>query len=104
MSRVCTAGPISIGPGKPLAIIAGPCVLESLELGMTIGRVLKDHCARLGLSFIFKASYDKANRSSIDSARGPGLEQGLAWMHGIGRELGVPLTTDIHDPQQAEIA
>jgi 2-dehydro-3-deoxyphosphooctonate aldolase (KDO 8-P synthase) len=104
MSRTCNAGSVSIGSGRPLAIIAGPCVLESLELGLTIGHALKDHCARLGLAFIFKASFDKANRSSIDSARGPGLEQGLAWMKQIGRELGVPLTTDIHDPHQAEPA
>ncbi len=104
MARLCTAGSVSIGPGRPLAIIAGPCVLESLDLGLTIGRALKEHCARLGLPLVFKASFDKANRTSIDSPRGPGLEQGLAWMHEIGRELDVPLTTDIHDPHQAEIA
>jgi 2-dehydro-3-deoxyphosphooctonate aldolase (KDO 8-P synthase) len=102
MSRACTVGSVSIGPGKPLAIVAGPCVLESLELGMTIGRALKEHCSRLGLSYIFKASFDKANRTSIDSPRGPGMERGLAWMQTIGRELGVPLTTDIHDPVQAD--
>ncbi|HMN39404.1 MAG TPA: 3-deoxy-8-phosphooctulonate synthase [Phycisphaerales bacterium] len=104
MARLCTAGSVSIGPGRPLAILAGPCVLESLELGLSIGRTLKGHCDRLGLPLVFKASFDKANRSSIDSARGPGLEQGLAWMHQIGRTLGVPLTTDIHDPDQAGIA
>lgn len=104
MARLCTAGSVSIGPGRPLAIIAGPCVLESLDLGLTIGRVLKEHCVRLGLPLVFKASFDKANRTSIDSPRGPGLEQGLAWMYEIGREFDVPLTTDIHDPHQAEIA
>lgn len=101
LPRLCTAGSGSIGPGQPLAIIAGPCVLESLELGMTIGRLVRDECRRLGLSYIFKASFDKANRSSIDSPRGPGLEQGLSWINTIGRELGVPTTTDIHEPQQA---
>ncbi len=93
-----------LGPTKPLAIIAGPCVLESLELGLTIGRTVRDLCAARGLSYIFKASFDKANRTSIDSPRGPGLEQGLAWMKSIGGQLGVPITTDIHDPRQAEPA
>src|ERR1051325_10484443 len=79
MPRLCTAGSVSIGPGKPLAIIAGPCVLESVELGLTVGRELKGLCGKLGLSYIFKASFDKANRSSIRSPRGPGMEQGLAW-------------------------
>jgi 2-dehydro-3-deoxyphosphooctonate aldolase (KDO 8-P synthase) len=102
MPRFCSAGPVTIGPGKPLAIIAGPCVLESLELGITIGRAVRDLCAARGLAYIFKSSFDKANRTSIDSPRGPGLEQGLAWMRAIRDELGVPLTTDIHDPHQAE--
>ena len=102
MSRVCIAGNVSIGPGRPLAIIAGPCVLESLELGLEIGTLVRDECARLGLSYIFKASFDKANRTSIDSARGPGAEQGLAWIARIGRELRVPVTTDIHEPAHAE--
>ncbi len=104
MPRFCSAGPVIIGPGKPLAIIAGPCVLESLELGLTIGRHVRDLCASRGLTYIFKASFDKANRTSIDSPRGPGIEQGLAWMAEIREKLGVPLTTDIHDPHQAEPA
>lgn len=104
MPRSCRAGSIDIGPGKPLAIIAGPCVLESLDLGLTIGRAVRDHCARLGLPYIFKASFDKANRTSIDSPRGPGLEQGLAWLKQIRSELNLPVTTDIHDPSQAEPA
>ncbi len=104
MPRYCTVGPIAIGPAKPLAIIAGPCVLESLELGLAIGTRLRDACAPLGLPYIFKASFDKANRSSIRSARGPGLERGLDWMHTIRKKLGTPLTTDIHTPEQAEPA
>src|SRR5438045_7834888 len=103
MPRLCSAGPISIGPGRPLAIIAGPCVLESFEMGLDIARALKKECERHALPFIFKASFDKANRSSIDSPRGPGLEQGLAWLHDIGKELRVALTTAIHAPHQAEI-
>ena len=104
MPRVCSAGSVPIGPGHPLAIIAGPCVLESLELGLTIGRAVKDLCQAHELSYIFKASFDKANRTSIDSPRGPGLERGLAWMRTIGEQLRVPLTTDIHEPAQAEPA
>ncbi len=100
-ARTCRVGDLEIGPGRPLAIIAGPCVLESPELGLEIGRTLRDACRDLGLSYIFKASYDKANRSSIDSPRGPGLEQGVSWLARIGRELGVPTTTDVHEPHQA---
>ncbi|MBX3403855.1 MAG: 3-deoxy-8-phosphooctulonate synthase [Phycisphaeraceae bacterium] len=101
---MCKVGSVEIGAGRPLCVIAGPCVLESRELGLEIGRIVRDACRELGLSYIFKASFDKANRTSIDSPRGPGLEQGLAWIAGIGRELGVPTTTDIHDPAQAEPA
>src|SRR5688572_19869565 len=104
MARLCTAGSVEIGPGRPMAIIAGPCVLESLELGLSIGRQLQDHCRTLGLSYIFKASFDKANRSSISSARGPGLERGLQWLTAIRAELNCPITTDIHEPDQAEPA
>lgn len=104
MSRTCQAGSVQIGAGQPLCIIAGPCVLENLELGMEIGRNVRDLCRGLGLSYIFKASFDKANRSSIDSPRGPGIEQGLSWIAKIGRELGVPTTTDIHEPTHAEPA
>ncbi len=102
MSNLCRVASLNIGPGQPLAIIAGPCVLESLELGLTVGRTMRDAAHALGLSYIFKGSFDKANRSSISSPRGPGLEQGTAWLAQISRELGVPCTTDIHEPHQAE--
>ncbi|MDX2118373.1 MAG: 3-deoxy-8-phosphooctulonate synthase [Planctomycetota bacterium] len=101
MHRTCTVGSITIATGQPLAIIAGPCVLESLEMGLQIGTLVRDACRGLGLPYIFKASFDKANRSSIRSPRGPGLEKGLAWIHEIGQRLGVPTTTDIHEPDQA---
>ena len=90
-----------VGAHQPLTIIAGPCVLESLELGLTIGGVVKAACEAAGLRYVFKASFDKANRSSIRSARGPGLERGVEWIAEIGRTLGVPTTTDIHEPAQA---
>ncbi len=102
MARLCRVGKIEIGEGRPLAIIAGPCVLESRELGLEIGLRVQQACEAAGLPFIFKASYDKANRSSIRSPRGPGLERGVAWLVAIGQKLGCPVTTDIHDPSQAE--
>ncbi len=95
-------GAIEVGGSAPLVVIAGPCVLEDLELGVTVGTVVRDACRRLGLSYIFKASFDKANRSSIHSPRGPGLERGVRWLAALRETLGVPVTTDIHEPGQAE--
>ncbi len=91
---------VKIGPGEPLAIIGGPCVAESLELCLKVASVMQKHCAELGLGYIFKASFDKANRSSIHSYRGPGLEQGLAWLTQVKRELNLPVTTDVHESAQ----
>ncbi|MBL9032203.1 MAG: 3-deoxy-8-phosphooctulonate synthase [Phycisphaerae bacterium] len=104
MPRLCSVGNLRIGPGLPLAIIAGPCVLESLDLGLAVGSRLASTCNALGLPYIFKASFDKANRSSIASPRGPGLDQGLAWLAQIRQRLNVPVTTDIHEPDHAEPA
>ena len=101
MTKLCTVGSLQIGPRQPLAIIAGPCVLESLELGIEIGTRVKATCERLGLTYIFKASFDKANRTSINSPRGPGLEAGLKTLAQIGQQLDVPITTDLHEPGQA---
>jgi len=100
--RYCTVGPITVGENQPLAIIAGPCTLESLDLGLEVGRHCKAVCDSLGLPYIFKASFDKANRSSINSKRGIGIEQGLEHFQAIKQELGVPTTTDIHEPDQAD--
>lgn len=95
---------VSIGPAEPLAIIAGPCLAESKHLCLQIGRSLRDACARAGVSYIFKASFDKANRSSASSLRGPGMEPALEWLSQIKTELHVPVTTDIHLPEQAAMA
>jgi 2-dehydro-3-deoxyphosphooctonate aldolase (KDO 8-P synthase) len=92
---------VEIGPGQPLCVMAGPCVAESRELCLQVGEAVRDRCAQLGLSYVFKASFDKANRSSIASSRGPGLEAGLELIGSVGRELGVPVTTDVHEPGQA---
>lgn len=99
--RVCRAGAVEIGPGKPLAIIAGPCVLESLDQTLQIAELLRNTCAEHQLQLVFKASYDKANRSSKSSPRGPGLAKGLDWLATVKRELDLPITTDIHAPDQA---
>ncbi|MDB5323500.1 MAG: 2-dehydro-3-deoxyphosphooctonate aldolase [Phycisphaerales bacterium] len=88
----------------PLFVIAGPCVIESLELCLEVGRHVKKVCEGLGLAYIFKASFDKANRSSNASFRGPGLEGGLKILERIKGELGVPVLTDVHEPNQAEVA
>ena len=103
-NRTCRVGPITIGPGHPLAVIAGPCTLESAELGFAMARACKQICDDLGLPFIFKASFDKANRSSAGSKRGPGMAEALDTFRAIKAELGVPTTTDIHLPEQAEAA
>ena len=89
------------GPGRPLLVIAGPCVLEDDETNLRIGDTVAGICSDLGLPYVFKASFDKANRSSIRSPRGPGLERGLAMLAAMRDRLGVPATTDIHLPDQA---
>jgi 2-dehydro-3-deoxyphosphooctonate aldolase (KDO 8-P synthase) len=84
-----------------LFVIAGPCVIESAELCLLVGEHVKRVCDSLGLTYIFKASFDKANRSSNASFRGPGLDDGIAILQRVKREVGVPVLTDIHEPQQA---
>lgn len=101
--NVVEIGNIKIGGGK-LVLLAGPCVLEGYERSLKIGRRTKEIADKLGLPYIFKASFDKANRSSIKSFRGPGLEEGLKILAKIKSELGVPVVTDIHESFQAEPA
>jgi 2-dehydro-3-deoxyphosphooctonate aldolase (KDO 8-P synthase) len=91
----------SIGTGQPLVVIAGLNVLENLELALSVGRHLQAIAADLGLPYVFKASFDKANRSSIKSYRGPGLKDGLAMLAEVKRRLNVPIATDIHEIEQA---
>ena len=93
---------VSLGEDQPLAVIAGLNVLENLDLALTVGRELKAACAELGLPYVFKASFDKANRSSIKSYRGPGLKEGLAMLAEVKRQLDVPIATDIHEIDQAK--
>lgn len=86
---------------SPLFVIAGPCVMESPELCLSVARHLKEVCQRLGLAYIFKASFDKANRSSVTGYRGPGLNDGLAILRRVKSEVAVPVLTDIHEAHQA---
>jgi 2-dehydro-3-deoxyphosphooctonate aldolase (KDO 8-P synthase) len=95
------APPLRIGPGQPLAVIAGPCVLETPESAMEIAVRLREITDSLGLPLIFKASFDKANRTSLSSFRGPGVERGLEILGQIRAQVGVPVTTDVHLPDQA---
>ena len=94
-------GSVRIGGGQPLALIAGPCVIESRDHTLRLAEAVKRLCEPRGCPFIFKASFDKANRSSIHSYRGPGLDEGLAILSAVGSEIGVPVLTDIHVPAQA---
>ena len=88
----------------PLFLIGGPCVIESIETCLQIGRTLKAACDEQGIAYVFKASFDKANRTSGESFRGPGIGQGLAVLDKVKRELGVPVLTDIHEREQATVA
>ena len=100
-TRRVAAGTVVLGSGAPLALIAGPCVIESPDHAAMIAESLVKITSRCGLPFIFKASYDKANRTSLKSFRGPGLQEGLAVLAGIKARFGIPVLTDIHDASQA---
>ena len=94
-------GPYSCGRGQSLLVIAGPCVIESEELTLSIAACLKRISDELSLPLVFKASFDKANRTSVEAYRGPGLTQGLAILARVRQSTGLPLTTDVHLPEQA---
>src|SRR5258708_1802827 len=85
-----------VGLHRPLFLIAGPCVVESLQLQIDVAGKLKEICGGLGMPFIFKSSYDKANRSSGESFRGPGMDEGLRVLAEVRRQLAVPVLTDVH--------
>src|SRR5438067_11550588 len=91
---------VALGEGHPLFLVAGPCVIESERHALKMAKHLAATARKLKLPFIFKASYDKANRTSLDSYRGPGLERGLEILARIKRELRVPILTDVHDVSQ----
>jgi 2-dehydro-3-deoxyphosphooctonate aldolase (KDO 8-P synthase) len=98
--KLVEVGNFKIGAGRPLAVIAGPCVIESQESALRHASLLKEAADRAGVPYIFKSSYDKANRSSASSFRGPGLERGLEILAEVKRKVGVPILTDVHESAQ----
>lgn len=107
-TKKVTIGSVEIGAGKPLTVIAGPCVIESRESALRHAERLKQSADRVGAPYIFKTSYDKANRSAINSYRGPGLEKGLEILAEVKKKVGVYVLTDVHESDQvpavAEVA
>lgn len=99
-SKNVKVGTIEIGAGCPLAVIAGPCVIESKDSALRHASLLKETADRVGVPYIFKSSFDKANRSSLDSFRGPGLEKGLEILAEVKRQVGMPILTDVHEKEQ----
>ncbi len=96
-------GSVTLGGARPLFVL-GPCVIESEKFARGMGEKLAEIAREAGVQFVFKASYDKANRTSVKSFRGPGIEEGCRLLQSIGREIGAPVTTDIHSPEDARIA
>ena len=104
MPHLVHVGKLTLGAGHPLFLIAGPCVIESERHALKMAERLSGAARELRVPYIFKASYDKANRTSLDSYRGPGIEQGLEILAKIKRECGVPVLTDVHDVSQVSAA
>jgi 2-dehydro-3-deoxyphosphooctonate aldolase (KDO 8-P synthase) len=98
--RGVRVGPVTIGGGAPLAVIAGPCVIESRDAALRHATQLRDIAGRAGLGLVYKSSFDKANRTSLESFRGIGLEEGLAILADVRRETGLPVLTDVHEKDQ----
>lgn len=99
-----SGSPITVGTDQPLLLIGGPCALESEDLARRVADKMAGICSKLGISYVFKASFDKANRTSLSSYRGPGLEEGLKTLAKIRTELNVPVISDIHDITQVAAA
>ena len=99
-----TVGDVTIGNDRPLTIIAGPCQLESADHAQMIAGVMKEACEAAGAQYVFKASYDKANRTSLAGKRGLGIDEGLKILQSIGKANGVPVLTDVHTEAQCAIA
>ena len=102
MTKEVSVGNVKIGGKNPLTLIAGPCAIEGYDMCLRIGQEVKSICKKLGVQYIFKASYDKANRMSGTTPRGPGIEDGLIILGEIKSALGVPVLTDVHEVCQVE--
>ncbi|WP_282091132.1 3-deoxy-8-phosphooctulonate synthase [Epibacterium ulvae] len=103
MKNIDIAG-ITVGNDQPLTIIAGPCQLESADHAQMIAGQMKEACEKAGAQYVFKASYDKANRTSLSGKRGPGIDAGLQILADIGKEFAVPVLTDVHTAEQCALA
>ena len=99
-SKLIKIGDVEVGAGRPLAVIAGPCVIESRDSALEHAARLKEAADRVGVPFIFKSSYDKANRSSVTSYRGPGLAKGLEILAEVKNKVGVAILSDVHEKEQ----
>lgn len=95
-------GKYKVGDGEPLILLAGPCVIEGKDICFEIAERTKEICNKLGINYVFKASFDKANRTSVESFRGPGIEKGLEILSEVKKEFDLPIVTDIHEAWQAE--
>lgn len=104
MSQLVHIGSLAVGPGQPLVFIGGPCVIEGADSCLRHAERLRAIGERLGMPVIFKSSFDKANRTSLQSYRGPGLERGLEILARVKAEIGLPVLTDVHEIGQAQIA
>ena len=96
-------GGFEIGAGRPLALIAGPCVIEGIDSALRHAALIKEAADRIGMPVIYKSSYDNANRTSLSSFRGPGIEEGLRILAKVRQEIGVPVLTDVHEKEQVAL-
>lgn len=103
VSKSVKVGGFEIGAGKSLALIAGPCVIEGREAALRHASLIREVTDRVGIPYIYKSSYDKANRSSLESYRGPGIERGLEILAEVKEKVGVPLLTDVHEKEQVSL-
>jgi 2-dehydro-3-deoxyphosphooctonate aldolase (KDO 8-P synthase) len=104
MTRRVMIGNVPVGGGSPLVLMAGPCVIESQDMCLEIAAKVKEIADAMGMAYIFKASFDKANRTSVSSFRGPGMDRGLEILASVKSELGLPVLTDVHEVWQVEPA
>ncbi|MEP5759226.1 MAG: 3-deoxy-8-phosphooctulonate synthase [Litoreibacter sp.] len=102
--KTVSIGPVEMGNDLPLCVIAGPCQLESLDHALEIAHSMADVCKKAGASFVFKASYDKANRTSLTGERGVGMDKGLEILAKVKAEIGCPVLTDVHTADQCAVA
>lgn len=96
-----SGAPLTVGGGRPFLFIGGPCAIEGRDHSLRHAEAIRDICARVGVPFVFKSSYDKANRTSLKSKRGPGLDEGLKILADVRRTAGVPVLTDVHETHHA---